>query len=248
MTVMNTPWIFPSPVGGQPACRLFCFPYAGGGASVFRQWQQQMPPSVQVCAIQLPGRETRMAEAPHTDLATLVEQLFAALGPLLKTPFALFGHSLGAKIAFVLARHAQKQRCPIRHLFVAGCRAPHLREPRPLHHLPEPDFIEALRRYAATPESLLTNRELMALYLPLLRADFTLDETYVYQPDVPLHCPLSVYGGEDDLEARPEELDAWRQHCSATFCRHMFPGDHFFIKSAQALLLAQLHRDLSTLV
>lgn len=245
MTVNRTPWIFPHPDIEQPECRLFCFPYAGGGASVFRQWQQHMPPGVQVCAVQLPGRESRMAEVPCTDLESLVEQLYDALASLLETPFALFGHSLGAKIAFALAICAQKRQRPVRHLFVAGSRAPHLQEPRPLHHLPDAELIAALRRYAATPEALLANRELMSLYMPLLRADFTLDETYVYRDDEPLLCPLTVFGGEDDPETGSEDLDAWQQHCKSTFCCHMFPGGHFFIRSAQKQLLSRLIRELA---
>ncbi|WP_028319415.1 thioesterase II family protein [Desulfobulbus elongatus] len=245
----GTSWIFPPSPGADPDFRLFCFPYAGGGASIFRQWQEKMPPGVQVCGVQLPGRENRITEAPCTDLLLLVERIFAGLRPLMDRPFAFFGHSLGAKLAFELARLLRKRSQPQpRHLFIAGSRAPHLREPRPLHHLPEHLFIEELRRYAATPDVLLENRELMAFYLPLLRADFTVDETYVHSAGTPLQCPLTVYGGLDDREVAPGELEAWQQHSTGAFCCRMFAGNHFFIKSAQDLVLEELHRDISGLL
>ncbi|WP_310598895.1 alpha/beta fold hydrolase [Desulfobulbus sp.] len=245
----HTSWIFPQPLGSEPDFRLFCFPYAGGGASIFRQWQEHLPVGVQVCGVQLPGRENRITEAPHTDLRLLVEQMFAGLLPFLNKPFAFFGHSLGAKLAFELARLLRKKHQPQpRHLFVAGSRAPHLREPRPLHQLPEHVFIEELRRYEATPEVLLANKELMAFYLPLLRADFTVDETYVYAEEAPLPCPLTVYGGLADKEVAQEELEAWQRHSTGIFCCRMFAGNHFFIKSAQDLVLVELLRDISGLL
>jgi Predicted thioesterase involved in non-ribosomal peptide biosynthesis len=241
----NTPWIFPQSPGAEPEFRLFCFPYAGGGASIFRQWQEYMPDGVQVCGVQLPGRENRITESPHTDLRLLVEHILVGLRPFLNKPFAFFGHSLGAKIAFELARLLRKKHQPQpRHLFVAGSRAPHLLETCPLHQLPDHSFIEELRRYEATPEVLLENKELMAFYLPLLRADFTVDETYAYAEEVPLQCPLTVYGGLADKEVTREELEAWQQHSTDVFCCRMFAGNHFFIKSAQELVFAELRRDI----
>lgn len=241
-------WLFPAPETSGAAFRLFCFPHAGGGASVFRQWQSHMPAQVQVCSVQLPGRENRMNEQACLVLSHLVERIFTGLYHLFDVPFAFFGHSLGAKIAFELARCAQQNKLPLRCLLVAASRAPHIREPRPLHHLPDQLFLQELRRYSATPEALLANQELMAVFLPLLRADFTLDETYTFQAGPPLACPLCVYGGEEDQDITLEELSAWRQHASGSFVLRMFPGGHFFIKSAVDRLLVQLNADLGALI
>lgn len=131
---------------------------------MFRQWQSHMPAQVQVCSVQLPGRENRMNEQACLVLSHLVERIFTGLYHLFDVPFAFFGHSLGAKIAFELARCAQQNKLPLRCLLVAASRAPHIREPRPLHHLPDQLFLQELRRYSATPEALLANQELMAVF------------------------------------------------------------------------------------
>ena len=246
-TYRNTPWL----ILGEPKCRtclrLFCFPYAGGGASIFRQWSVNTPQAVEVCPVQLPGRENRMAERPFTSFLPLVDAIAEALDPYFDLPCAFFGHSMGAKIAFELARKLRRKKGvqPV-HLFVSGCRAPHIPEPRPLYHLPEEEFIRELRRFSGTPEAVLQSAELMEMFVPMLRADFELDETYVYSGnDDLLICPISVFGGSEDKEAKREELEAWRQHTTGTFTLQIFQGDHFFIKSSQSLLLHSISRVLA---
>jgi len=234
----NNSWLIRKKTSAENRFRLFCFPYAGGGASVFRQWQDELPADIEVCPVQFPGRENRICEQPFSELSSLVRTLSEELTPSFDLPFAFFGHSVGAKVAFELARELgrRQEACPI-HLFVAGSRAPHIPEPRPLHMLPDEEMIRELRRYSGTPEAIFENKDLMNLYLPMLRADFSLDETYMYYEDTPLTCPVTAFGGTEDNEANQEELNAWIGYTKKDFNLQMFPGDHFFINSSRSLLL-----------
>lgn len=237
----KTPWLVEGKTRIKPKLRLFCFPYAGGGASIFREWQQAMPGDIQVSAIQLPGRENRINETPANRLRDVVDHLSQVLTPYCDIPFVFFGHSLGAKIAFELVRALRRKggQQPL-HLLVSGARAPHMPEPFPLHHLPDEGFIDGLRRYSAMPEEVLRNKELMSLFMPVLRADFSLDETYEYYDDAPISCPITAFGGTEDHEISREELLAWKQYTTDDFTWHTFPGDHFFIKSSQKAFLGTI--------
>lgn len=233
--------------GIEPAFRLFCFPYAGGSASIFRGWPDRLPESVEICAIQLPGRETRLKEPVCTALHPLVQELAQALLPTLDRPFALFGYSVGALIAFEFARHlrAQYRMRPV-HLWAAACPAPQVPDAdAPIHSLPERDFRERLRRFNGTPADILEHEELMAMVSPILRADFALRETYAYVADAPLDCPITAFGGMQDREVGEAALLAWQEQTSRSFRHQMLPGDHFFLHSAQAALLQLLHADLT---
>src|ERR1700674_5350722 len=175
--------------------RLFCFPYAGAGALIFRSWSDALPSDVEVCPIQLPGRGTRLMERPFTQLTPLVEVLARALAPLLDMPFAFFGHSLGALVSFELALRIRREygRHPVR-LLVSAARAPQFPHRRsPIHALPEKEFLAELRRLNGTPGELLDHQELMEIMLPLLRADFAVYETYSYSNETPLNCPISAF-------------------------------------------------------
>ena len=226
--------------------RLFCFHYAGGGALSFRSWSNSLPPTVEVCAVELPGRGSRLMEPPFTQLEPLIQELTRVLLPYLDKPFAFFGHSMGAIVSFELARMLRKDYdlSPV-HLFVSGRCAPQVPDPDPpIHTLPEPEFLDELRRYNGTPESVLENAELMELILPTLRADFAVIETYVYTPEPLLDCPITAFGGLEDGKVSYDDLEAWREQTNADFSLQMFPGDHFYIHSAQPLLLQALSRKL----
>lgn len=244
------PWLVTQPAQTQAGLNLFCFPYAGGSAQIFRDWQRAFPPStrVQVWAIQYPGRATRMREAPLTGYESLLEGLTPALLPLLlKKPFAFFGHSMGAMLAFELTRALRRQHSLApRRLFVSGRGAPHVAADEPLtYNLPEAEFIEKLRQLKGTPAEVLEHEELLQLMLPILRADFELVETYRYEAEPPLQCPVSVYGGLDDEEVKQEQLEAWCELTVASCSFKMFAGDHFFLHTARPLLLEAVRRDLS---
>jgi medium-chain acyl-[acyl-carrier-protein] hydrolase len=240
----TSPWLTCS--NRQASLRLFCFPYAGGGANIFRTWQDNLPPTVEVCPVQLPGREKRLLEPPFTNLRLLVEAARRALLPYLDRPFAFFGHSMGATISFELARSLyQEQNLNPVHLFVSGRRAPQLPETHALtYDLPQKEFLEELRRLKGTPAEILEHPELMELMLPLLRADFELVQTYHYLAGPPQRCPITAFGGLHDEEVSRADLEAWREQTTTAFSLHMLPGDHFFLHTAQPPLLKTLALEL----
>lgn len=225
----------------RAALRLFCLPYAGGSPIVFRDWPAFLPASIEVSALQLPGRGTRLQEAPFIRMEPLVEAAAQALLGFLDRPYALFGHSLGALTAFELARQFRKLNAPLPLvLFVSASRAPQLpRTDASTYNLPEPEFLAKLRRLNGTPEAILANAELMQLLLPALRADFTVLDTYTYNHQPPLGCPITVFGGEADTIGEAE-LVAWRVQTTAEFKLHILPGDHFFLSSQHVRLLAEI--------
>jgi medium-chain acyl-[acyl-carrier-protein] hydrolase len=226
--------------------RLFCFPYSGAAANIYYPWSEILPPTWEVCPVQLPGRGARMREPLADRLGPQVDAIAAGLAPYLDKPFAFFGHSMGALISFELARQLRRSDAamPVR-LFVSGHQAPHLpdRNP-PLHALPEPEFIARLRELNGTPEEVLQHAELLQLLVPILRADFAVCETYVYRAEPPLACPISAFSGLGDDYVDREELEAWREQTMGAFSIRMFPGDHFYLNTARPYLLQALARDL----
>ena len=243
----SNPWLICPKPSPQARLRLFCFPYAGGGTTVYRSWTAGLPGATELWCIRLPGRESFRAEQPFTRLGALVEALAPVILPYLDVPFAFFGHSMGGLISFELIHALRRWHdlAPV-HLFVAGHRAPQLPDQTPvLHHLPEPELLTQLRRLNGTPEVVLQDAELMQFFLPVLRADFAVCETYTYTAKTPLTCPISVFGGLQDPRVSYDELAAWREQTSGVFVHRMLPGDHFFLHSAQELLLRALAQDLA---
>ena len=223
-------WVVCSHPRPNPKLRLLCFSHAGGAARVFHNWAELLPPTVEICAIELPGRGRRLSETPFTNIDLLLQALGPELLPILDIPFACFGHSLGAWIAFELCRWLQQngQLTP-RHLWIAAARAPHLpSEISPICDLSDSNFIVELRRGGGTSEKVLNNPELMTLMLPTLKADFSLLETYRYQPGAQLTCPITCFWGKQDARVNKADVAAWRQHTD-TFTLEAIPGDHFFV-------------------
>jgi len=230
----SNPWlVFPQP---NPDCklRLLCFPYAGGGTSMFWNWSAHFSPFVEICAVRLPGRETRYQEPAFTDMDLLIEALIDPLLPVLDKPFVFFGHSMGALVSFELARFLRKRYgLTPKQLLVSARRAPQIpHQTPPLFNLPEPDFLEEIRRFNGIPSTILEDRELMQLFLPTLRADFSVLETYQYVSEKLLDCPINVFGGLQDTQVTVEELEAWQEQTLGDFSLQMFPGDHFFLNTA----------------
>jgi medium-chain acyl-[acyl-carrier-protein] hydrolase len=239
-------WIACSKPNPQARLRLFCFPYAGAGASIFRAWSDGLPADVEVCPVQFPGRGTRLMETPFTQLAPLVQALAQALVPLLDKPFAFFGHSLGALVGFELARQLRRKPGvqPVR-LIVSADRAPQIpHRDRRIHALPEGEFLVELRRLNGIPGKVLEDIELMQIMLPVLRADLAVYETHVYSTEPPLNCPISTFGGLQDHRVSRGDLEAWRDQTSVSFSLQMFPGDHFFLNATQPLLLQVMSEEL----
>lgn len=228
--------------------RLFCLPYAGGSAALYRGWQQRVQPHVRVSSVQLPGRAHRALERPHDDLAGLLDSLYVALALRLHEPYSLFGHSLGALIWFEFVRYLRRRGMPLpAHLFVSACRAPHLPSSRaPIHQLPDQRFIEALGRYGGTPRAALDSTELMTILLPGLKADFRIVDTYQHRLEDPLEVPITAIGGREDVIVSRAEITGWRHHSRAQFSYFELPGGHFFIEDATEPVTNLVSRQLST--
>lgn len=232
----------------QPSFRLLCIPYAGSGVSIYHKWAEDLPPEVQVCALQLPGRDTQIGVPPFTRVAPLVDSLIGPLKPYLDVPFGIFGHSLGGLLGFELARalRAQNQRTPV-HLFVSACRAPGRPLCRwPMHHLPEDALVRELRtRYKGIPDMILRDEDLLRLFLPVLRADLEMVETYQDAGGDIFDFPVTGFGGTEDSEISREDLEPWRNQTSKSFDLHMIEGGHFFINSARPEILRIISGHLS---
>lgn len=225
--------------------RLFCFSYAGGGGSVFHAWGERLPREVDVLAAQLPGREARIAEAPVRRIEPLVGALHGAIMGHLDKPYAFFGHSMGALVAFELARQLRRGGDPEpAHLFLAAFRAPQLPNPNiRIWHLPD-EVLKTVLRNEGTPEKVLDNEELMRALLPTLRADLELCDTYEYRDEPPLAIPMTVFGGTHDVRVSRDDLEQWRAQAAGHIRISMLTGSHFFVHSAQDPLLSEICRDL----
>jgi medium-chain acyl-[acyl-carrier-protein] hydrolase len=245
-------WLVRGPASRlAPRARLFCFSYAGGGASAFRQWQAGLPPDLEVCAVQLPGREGRLREPALTRIATAVEALVPVLAPLLDRPFAFFGHSMGAVLATELTTSLSSTGGPTpAHLFVSARRAPGIPDPDPpLGALPDAEFLAELnRRYGGIPAEVMRDKEMMSLLLPSLRADISALENHRSTPQTRIAVPLSVFGGSSDSRVPRAHLEAWRHVASGGFRLRLFAGDHFYINPRRAELLAEVSATLAPML
>jgi medium-chain acyl-[acyl-carrier-protein] hydrolase len=230
--------------------RLFCFPYAGGSSQIFRNWPDNLSEEIEVCLLHLPGRGTRIHEPAHARLDALVDDVFKDIVPYLSKPFAFFGHSMGALVSFELARYLRRVQAPApSQLFLSGRSAPQIPETDPpTYNLPEPEFIQAIRSLNGTPREVLEHPELMSLMIPLLRADFSVCQTYSYVVESPLSCPITAFGGLEDDEVACENLEGWRELTTSDFKLRMLPGDHFFLHSQEAAILRILSQELYPLV
>ena len=185
---------------------LLCFPYAGAGASVYYRWKEYFGNKVMIYAIQLPGRENRISEPMYASVDEIMPDLLEAVGEIVKEKFILFGHSMGAKIAYELEKRLEQSGIYARHLIVSGSRPPHIPEPNPICNLPKREFIRELTRFAGTPKEILGNEEMMNFFIPLLRADFEMDEKYLRKNKVKLECSINAFCGENDTEATETDM------------------------------------------
>jgi medium-chain acyl-[acyl-carrier-protein] hydrolase len=244
--ISNTDWVVRQEPRPAAAIRLICFPHAGGSPWLFRGWPKWLPDAVEVCAVQLPGHGSRIREAPASDFHTLSQRLAKELRPEVDRPFALFGHSLGALMAFELARLFRDfEDLEPAHLFVSGQNAPQLLEGgEDLSQEDDAALIKALRQLNCTPEQILNNQELMCLMLPVIRSDLALYENYRYRPDKPLTCPLTVMAGLQDPRTEPQGLQGWKEQTRGRFRTRQFPGDHFFIGQQESLVTQVITEEL----
>jgi medium-chain acyl-[acyl-carrier-protein] hydrolase len=232
----SNPWVtlFANPSTAK--VRLFCFPYAGAGASAYYRWSRDLAPEIAVHAIQLPGREGRLTEPLLSNAGEIVREILAAIEPFLDRPYAFFGHSMGTVLAFETARQLHAHP-PVR-LFVSGREAPHLpHRGTPIHTLPDAEFLaETVRRYDGIPSAILAEPDLVKLFVPILRSDLKSIETYGYVGGPRLSSGITVLHGMDD-RGTPEEMRAWGNHTDGEFDYREIPGGHFFIQTAREQVL-----------
>jgi len=230
--------------------RIFCFPYAGAGAAAFRQWQDHFADNINVCALQMPGREDRVGEAPYTLLSDLVCDIADVICPLLGTPFVFFGHCNGALISFELARELSRRDLSMpEHMFVSGFRAPDLVNPNPLvHQMEANDLICELKRYEGLPTEVLYDEHIMSSLIPTLRADFSLQESYQYRDQQKLNCPMTIFGGLHDNVVARKQLMGWRSITQQQSSIRIFTGGHMFINTQRQILLQAIDNELSQIL
>lgn len=247
-SLAKNPWLVTPRPNPRASVRMFCLPYAGGGASIFRQWPEALSENIELVALQLPGREERFSEPCFDRLDPMVDACMKAIIPALDKPCVLFGHSMGARIAYEIAKRLPQYEKEPLGLIVSGARAPHIPSTNPVYHLADELLIEEIRKKNGTPDEILQDRELMQLLLPRLRADYTLADTApLASGDVKLKHNIVALGGLSDPDVETEKLSGWAGYTTADFTMHLFAGDHFFIHSAQRLVLPFINFVLASL-
>lgn len=243
-----SPWLLPISRHTGCACAVFCFPYAGGGASVYRGWGKLFPAETELYSIQAPGRETRFSEPFVSSVTELANAVAQAILNTTDKPIILFGHSLGAACAYETARALQHVGRTPELLIVSGRQCPGMRSKRaPITHLSDAEFLQHVRTYKGTPAAVFENEELMELLLPLLRADFSLAENYRPTTGPLLTCPVLGLGSTNDEWLDEESLNRWGALTHGEFDTHWFEGDHFYLNHHTEALVTLLKTKMNTL-
>lgn len=227
---------------GTDRPRLFCYPNAGAGASSFSHWRSLAPDGVEICPLQPPGRAERYQQPPYRVLDDLLDDLLTALDGQFTGVYALYGHSFGALVVFELTRRLRERGAPLPvHLFVSGRAAPRTADVHPsVHTLPDTELVSWIAELGGTPKAVLAEQELLDLFLPMLRADLQMNETYHYAPGPPLPVPVTVYGGTRDPRANEPQLNGWAENTQHSCTVRMFDGDHFFIGPHARALVTEM--------
>jgi pyochelin biosynthesis protein PchC len=224
----------------EPGSRvtLVCFPHAGGSASFFYPVSDAMQSTLQVVALQYPGRQDRRQERPLTTIAELADQSYAALRPLMDRPLAFFGHSMGATLAFEVAVRMETElgAAPVT-LFASGRRAPSTNRDETVHLLDDDGIVNELKTLSGTDSRVLGDEELLRMILPAIRSDYTAAETYRYRPGPQLRCPIVALTGTSDPKVTLDEAQAWSEHTTGRFDLHTFSGGHFFLAQHQRAVI-----------
>ncbi|TPQ17327.1 thioesterase II family protein [Streptomyces sporangiiformans] len=227
----TSPWFLPLTQGPAGAVRVVCFPYAGGAASAYFPLSRCLSADLDVLAVQYPGRQNRRLEPPVQDMGMLADAVTAELGPWLDRPVAFFGHSMGAILAFEVARRLERRDgFSLERLFASGCRAPSsLREIEDFRHLDDDGVIAQMGALGGTDATLIADDELLRLTLPAVRGDYEAVRTYRAEPGSTLRAPVTVLRGEDDARVTAEEAAGWHTHTASACDVRAFTGGHFFL-------------------
>ncbi|WP_437712858.1 alpha/beta fold hydrolase [Sorangium sp. So ce448] len=232
MTSHTSVWLPSYQRAAAPRARLFCFPYAGGAARIYSRWSSGLPSDIEVYGVELPGHGTRWhPRVLVTQVEPLVEALAPELTPLLDVPYFLFGHSMGALLAFLCARELRRRGSPLpARLFVSGRIAPHIRyRDSSVSAMTDADLAHMLRVRGGTAPQILAEPELMAALIPNIRADFSLLESYIHADEAPLECAITAFAGTHDDQATEADLGEWRAHTAGSFGVELVEGGHFFV-------------------
>jgi medium-chain acyl-[acyl-carrier-protein] hydrolase len=236
--IKSNKWFTSFNIVEKPRIRLICFSYGGTGASVFRKWYNDIEHDVEVIAMQLPGREGRFNEAFITSMNEIIESLLENFMDYLDIPFVFFGHSIGALIAFEFAYMLQnKNIIGLKHLIISGNKPPHIALKKFISHLSTEQLIVEMKKYNGIPDEIINNNEFIEIFLPIIRADFFISETYKYKHTSPLNIPITALGGKNDNTFSFEHLKEWSTYTSNKFSYSYLEGDHFFIHSSYETLI-----------
>jgi surfactin synthase thioesterase subunit len=229
-------WLLRRDSVGPRDLQMVCVPYAGGSSSVFRSWTAALPPGVELLCVDLPGHGRRFTEPLHTRMAEIVPALADDIQAVRSGSLCLFGHSLGGLIAYETARELTARGHGPDHLFVSAVRPPNRRVTRALHTLDDASMLAGLTRLGGIPDVVLADEELVEAFLPILRADLTLRETYLPTDGPTLECLLTVFAGASDVSVPPAELPDWAECTRGGFDSVTVPGGHFFLHDDEPLL------------
>lgn len=244
MPDLESDWIRRFHQGAADVPRLVCFPYAGGASTYFFTFSEALQQDMDVYAVQYPGRQDRLREPLVDDIAVLADQVTAAMQGWADRPTVFFGHSMGAVVAYEVARRRQQQGLTLDHLYVSGRRAPMRLRDTSVHLLDDSGLREEVAALGGPGVELLTHPELGPLLLPSIRNDYKAIETYRHAPGAPLTCPITALIGDDDPAVTPDEAAAWADHTTGPFELRIFPGGHFFLAERKQQVIDILRRGL----
>ena len=229
MAATGSAWVRRFHPAPEARDRVVCFPHAGGSATYYFPFSAALSPVADVLAVQYPGRQDRLLEPCITDISTLADQLTDELERWAHRPLTFFGHSMGATVAFEVARRLEARGVVLRGLFVSGRRAPSRQREEHVHLRDDQGLVEELRRLSGTDSELLADEAVLAMVLPAMRGDYRAIETYRYRPGPPLNSPVLALTGDSDPLVEVADARAWAQHTVAPFQLRVFPGGHFFL-------------------
>jgi surfactin synthase thioesterase subunit len=228
---LTSAWIARLRPPGVASTRLICLPHAGGGGATFRSWSAGLPDGVDLCAVRLPGRESRLREPLLTRMSDVVSELVGAFDDMLDLPYALFGYCSGALTAFELARLLEQAGRPPAHLFVCACPSPaSVERGSGVHEMSRAELADHLRGLGIIPATIIDDPGLFALFEPSVRADYAIFETDSYRPGAPLNLPITVFGADSDPSTTLATMMQWREETSGEFTMRIYPGDHSFFE------------------